>query len=869
MKCNRCGAELRDGSNFCNFCGNVIEQNNTHTSSGGFTDVFTPINNVNNNINSNNNNPIDNNVHVVKEPSSSKFGINFNNVQNLEESSKENENPFDANFNNIMNSSVNNGVNHVSSSNSNNTNVGFNNISSNGSFNSMSNNINTNVNMNTPNTVNNVWSNSTSNVQTNTNNSNTFSNSQINTNVGMSNTFNGQPNVTNNTIMNYEINSNANNPYNQNRLFGVTNNKSEKDKEVVPTNNKKKKSVIGKIGLVVAAISLFALLYMFTDGFAFLLGKRTMMIYMIGSDLESEYAAASMDIEEIMKSGIDYKNVNVLIYTGGSKNWANEAIQEDKNAIFKVTEKGLEKLEEFEKSNMTNPDNLTTFLNYGYDNYKASKYSLILWDHGGGPIYGYGRDENYAGALTLSLLKQAFDNSPFKNKKLEFVGFDACLMSSIEVASLFSNYANYMIASQEVEPGYGWDYSFLGEVTKSTSTVDLGMSIINHYGEFYKKNFIKGITLSLLDLSKVKDVEEKLDDLFKDVDNNLVIDYSNVSRTRNLAKSFGKVSANSLYDLVDLYDLTNKLPSTYSTKTMQVKGALDTLVVAQNTDLANAYGVSIYFPFENKKYVNNIMYVYQQFGFAPEYTKFIVNFSSKLMGNRLNNWKLTDSRPNIDSSDVISVTVPTEVSQNYSSANYVIFEKINDTYYMPRFKGTDIEVDGDVFSTTISKKGLVAYNDKEAVYLTAVESEKGKNYVKYLIPSILQKWGSKMSENFTMESAYVEFVIDNDNPDGVITGAVPIISEEENLVAPKLSYELKDWKLVQFWNASYKIFNADGSYTTDWESSGSLSGIEFKLDEEFNLEFRDLDPSKEYYALFHISERQGNRYNTSMVRINL
>ena len=56
MKCNRCGAELRDGSNFCNFCGNVIEQNNTHTSSGGFTDVFTPINNVNNNINSNNNN---------------------------------------------------------------------------------------------------------------------------------------------------------------------------------------------------------------------------------------------------------------------------------------------------------------------------------------------------------------------------------------------------------------------------------------------------------------------------------------------------------------------------------------------------------------------------------------------------------------------------------------------------------------------------------------------------------------------------------------------------------------------------------------------------------------------------------------------
>ena len=73
-------------------------------------------------------------------------------------------------------------------------------------------------------------------------------------------------------------------------------------------------------------------------------------------------------------------------------------------------------------------------------------------------------------------------------------------------------------------------------------------------------------------------------------------------------------------------------------------------------------------------------------------------------------------------------------------------------------------------------------------------------------------------------------------------------------------------KIILIWrtisNASYKIFNADGSYTTDWESSGSLSGIEFKLDEEFNLEFRDLDPSKEYYALFHISDSQGNRYTT-------
>ena len=63
-------------------------------------------------------------------------------------------------------------------------------------------------------------------------------------------------------------------------------------------------------------------------------------------------------------------------------------------------------------------------------------------------------------------------------------------------------------------------------------------------------------------------------------------------------------------------------------------------------------------------------------------------------------------------------------------------------------------------------------------------------------------------------------------------------------------------------------FDYDGNYNIYINKYRLVEG-QFKLDEEFNLEFRDLDPSKEYYALFHISDSQGNRYTTSMVRINL
>ena len=34
-------------------------------------------------------------------------------------------------------------------------------------------------------------------------------------------------------------------------------------------------------------------------------------------------------------------------------------------------------------------------LNYGFDFFPADSYSLILWDHGGGPVLGYGVDENF------------------------------------------------------------------------------------------------------------------------------------------------------------------------------------------------------------------------------------------------------------------------------------------------------------------------------------------------------------------------------------------------------------------------------------------------------------------------------------------
>lgn len=599
-------------------------------------------------------------------------------------------------------------------------------------------------------------------------------------------------------------------------------------------------------------------------------GKRTIMIYMVGSDLESKYYSASADINEIVNSNADFENINLLIYTGGTKNWHYEGISSDENAIYKVTGDGLEKLISYSKKAIGNASTLTEFLDYAYDNYKAEKYSLILWDHGGGPIYGYGYDEyNVSNSLTLLELKTALKNSVFSaNNKLEFIGFDACLMATTEIAYVVSDYADYMIASQEVEPGSGWDYVFLKNINKSSTTYDIGKDIVDSYFEYYSDKISgKGISLSLIKLNKIDLLEQKLDLLFESIDEDLVINFSEISRSRSNSKTFGKVSATS-YDLVDLYDLVDQLPEKYYDKVNSLKSAIEDLVVYQKTDLLDTNGISIYFPYDNKKQLKEIMYLYKNFNFADEYTDFIDNFAYELLGERLYNWRLEGNIPVTNNEGVISVDVPQEVIENYSKASYIIFEKTNTGYYIPRFKGTDIEVNGTTLTTTLSKKGLVATNsDGDEIYISALESEKGVDYTKYIIPGTLQRWSDDFLNDFEMLPVYLQVIVDEENPNGKIAGAIEAVVNEENSVSPKVAIDINDWKIIQLLNYEYMIFDDSGIYSTDWSSSGVITGFEAEIDKGFSIEFKDLDISKDYYALFRIADSQGNVYTTNVVKV--
>ena len=332
--------------------------------------------------------------------------------------------------------------------------------------------------------------------------------------------------------------------------------------------------------------------------------KQVLMLYMVGSDLESEAGLASRDIREIINSGICFENMTVYLCAGGSSYWWSDTVSPQGTEVFEVTAEGLLPVYTPQNQNMALPETLTEFVDYGYGTGDALYYSLILWNHGGGAVLGFGADENYDyDVLTLQEMDRAFGQSALirDGKRFEWVGFDACLMGMIEVADMLSDHARYMIASEEVETGAGWDYSCLAPISREEQPTGRVCSkvIIDAYQEYHETGTqgVPDYTLSALDLSKTDAVVIELEALVEAARETLLQGgYSKIAQSRDRSKAFGKVSSNGIYDTVDLYDLSQQLKGLYPRQASALQAAVKELVVCHATNICDSHGVAVYFP---------------------------------------------------------------------------------------------------------------------------------------------------------------------------------------------------------------------------------------------------------------------------------
>ena len=353
--------------------------------------------------------------------------------------------------------------------------------------------------------------------------------------------------------------------------------------------------------------------------------RKTILLYLVGSDLEEDELSASKSLYEISQYNYP-SDVRVIVFTGAARmekvektreknkdpelkkvfnvNWEKNQIWEARNGISPIEE-------DFGNDSMTDKNTLLNFLTYVKQYYPSDEYNIILNDHGMGAYGGLGVDTRKEitrkDPLSLADIKYAFDMSDLR---FGFIGFDACLMGCVEYLYGFSDYAEYYIGSSELECG-SWDYTSFSELAANSkiSNEELLKKIIDKY---IGKAYLDSNTLALFNLKNFKnDIDESLSAFAKNVYDLSLKDFSSLKELVQARAKTLEYGVTENLDYVDLYDysvavnntnLSNDTKELISNLWNDVKSHILYFKTGRPKDESGKLrvgGVSMYFPLEH------------------------------------------------------------------------------------------------------------------------------------------------------------------------------------------------------------------------------------------------------------------------------
>ncbi len=428
----------------------------------------------------------------------------------------------------------------------------------------------------------------------------------------------------------------------------------------------------------------------------------TLMFYM---DADNDLEAPQMrDLEEMMAVGSS-ENINIIVladrhigddgrqYTnravGGLKNWTT--------AKYLMIEKGkLREIDDWGEVNMGNPATLKRFLQTATEDFPAKRYGLVFGNHGEGWV-GIVGDESASGdTLTTPELSPVFKEITANTGKFELIGFDACLMANFEVAQAVAPFGKTMVASEELEPGNGWNYTPLMTAFAKNPQMDgfaLGKIIVDTYRDFYlgkdQGNRDKSVTLSMIDLQKVPQLETAISNL--GVRNQSFLksggrnNFIKTSQARSKTEQFGQnedgEGGSHFYDIVDYAEnLKREQPDAETVKAADAAiAAVKTAVVYKISGALHprSSGLSIYFPPEKENLLGG--YQLTPFSVSGKWLPFLADYTGAKIADtqapQIENVESSDEV--VAENDVITVTAKV-TADDIEEATFVIAESSGD-----------------------------------------------------------------------------------------------------------------------------------------------------------------------------------------------
>ena len=370
----------------------------------------------------------------------------------------------------------------------------------------------------------------------------------------------------------------------------------------------------------------------------------TVLVLMNGSDLESEYGEATDDLLEMVRAEKSDR-VNILVETVGTKKWDKRfGVSPQHAQRYRVTNRGMELVDNsLPQLDTTIPSTLSDFIRWGAENYPADRYILLLWDHGGGPVYGFGYDEYqpYTATLTIDEIQTALKDG---GVYFDLIGMDSCLMASLEVCCALYDYCDYTLLSEDFEPGCGWSHEgWLSALAKNPAidTEALAKIAIDDSIRTAEKNVATdgGMTLALTD-------EAYMTLLYP-----AWVEFAYANEDALLSKNYGQLREStgrvhpllsravgggwfpddgaSLddYCITDMLSLAANIPSSASNA---LSAALDQSIVYFNatSDERTFAGLSVTLPYGDDTFYQELRRVFLNAGFDEDYVTWLRKFTS-------------------------------------------------------------------------------------------------------------------------------------------------------------------------------------------------------------------------------------------------
>lgn len=404
---------------------------------------------------------------------------------------------------------------------------------------------------------------------------------------------------------------------------------------------------------------------------------NTVLVYMIGADLqESGYAAE--DLEEMLDADIGADTCVLLLAGGAPEAFAHLPGSGADNIVYRLEGGAFTPVTTLPEGAMSAPETLRSFLDFARDFAPADSTGLIFWDHGYGPLEGFGSDAREDGdRLTLFEIADALEGG----ERLDYLCFDACLMSAVETADFLAPYADYLIASQETEPAQGWNYAFLGEIEPGMDGGDIGTLAIDSCFAQYEAMYadypdhMPMLSLACVDLRAMEGVDAAMDAFFTQLREGLAGDaYSDIVRARIDCRGVGKFTTSTEYDLVDLRQCAERMAALCPDGAARVQAALGEAVVYSRSNVEGLAGLSVYFPYDNiPLLLGRWGSVGEAVGCSEGYREFLHDYALLWMGERLTEWT---SQPIEGELGDYTLALTDEQAENFAWARYVVLKDV-------------------------------------------------------------------------------------------------------------------------------------------------------------------------------------------------